>query len=1243
MAPRGRSAVASDMGDHSYESSPDPLASSFRANNNTNPRASRKSTHRAPFAATSPSKQNRRSSVSEFEFSSPSKSLIMDTPRKGGASPWRIKVTVEAEPGPDEENEPSPSIKRVTRTKTTTVPLKDPDASSPVKRPRGRPRKSDIGVATKPKRVGTPVKRAARSRSRDADARATDSNAADVDTDVPPKKKRGRPRKSIQPLQVDEEPRIVPEPAARDGTPDATHIFAHTQHARSMEEPHVITPIASTTIAVRSNTTSPFGERSNRRVAVEQGPSSRNTSQQTELGKSLRARKGTPHAKKVAIMVPTDDESDEHPGVLTPSSENDEVESGQTTRTVEEDNGYVVAGETDAEMVYAPASENDDEEDQDMTNYAFDEGVTRMPDDTTIVDSENFSMISVDSLHSIGIRGTPQQPEVMPKSGLPSIASTLQQTYLTEDQTMPRANVPQLNVVPPISSLRYKTPVNDLEVPPIPPVIEPFQVPVPKTGTPKLGRAVTAGVALQGLLDPTRITPEPSQKVLDERRDRLDDLFRGFSEGTRKELQAGLRLGEQLAEGNGKDQATSTASSDQTKAQPQKAAKEGVYRTQRKYRQPRLLTPEDQDDFVITAMEQPLVSNDVQYLTLDTEGMAKTLLSPAGSEDEMSWRVDTPPVTKSTDMPMEGLSRAVPTPTSNSQEQIDYSDIWQEEASRSSELHDIEEAPLGKESQKHDLFAGDGPVKPTRGKLPRTWRRKGANNFHYSDEAESPEQSSSKTTDPAQVITPVLNHVEQVEVVANGEQQIEEEEDASDASEDTGMFFHSNMPNLFNRQRFTEHRQQRANQVNLSVLLNEGESLAPESSPPVASRKPSPPTQTNPFLDTPPKMAAQPSSPKKSSPLRQELRGSDISSSSPRRFADESTLPIVQSSPFHTYVDGVSETSDQRQFRVEMEGSTASSIRQVRHEANEYLNAYEQQERSLEEIEEVTEPSHTWQHQSSHMASSPPQMKKAFAQSMLSPTRKSRPLFSNHQDHEASPSPRPVEVADVTESDEESDDTYEEEESEYVSEEYETDDASEEEDSLSGSELSLQADDGPMPTNTPRPHPILAKCSPLPKIGPWTQTHYLTLLDLYFAHLEHPQLFSRTIAPNSRLSQTNHNLLHDFLINNPAPYVGCRFSIWGYSMIMTEELVTICAVYMKLLSLADMEAYEALTGKPIDIGGIGAGTYGHTFVGDNVIVRLASIVMGQDIRRDMAKGIEIVRKGSIKVQWPNKKVEGNET
>ncbi|KAK4966047.1 hypothetical protein LTR66_012072, partial [Elasticomyces elasticus] len=94
--------------------------------------------------------------------SSPVKCLTMDTGSTPGASPWRIKVTVQAEPmpdGSDTEDETS-TRNKLRKTVTTRIPLKDVASTTPVKR-RGRSRKTDgPGVAGKSiKRRSTPTRR----------------------------------------------------------------------------------------------------------------------------------------------------------------------------------------------------------------------------------------------------------------------------------------------------------------------------------------------------------------------------------------------------------------------------------------------------------------------------------------------------------------------------------------------------------------------------------------------------------------------------------------------------------------------------------------------------------------------------------------------------------------------------------------------------------------------------------------------------------------------------------------------------------------------------------------------------------------------------------------------------------------------------------------------------------------------------------------------------------------------------
>ncbi|CAK3771860.1 Hypothetical predicted protein [Lecanosticta acicola] len=136
----------SDVMTSDRDTSPDPitLPSSPLGTRSAQSRKTNKSAMKP-----SPRKTPRRSAT-------PSKSMVLDTPN-GDASPWRIKVTVEAEP-----REGSPG-KRIS--KTTTLPLqgsagggKRSRSGSPVKRAMGK--KTDVGETKRParKRKGTPIR-----------------------------------------------------------------------------------------------------------------------------------------------------------------------------------------------------------------------------------------------------------------------------------------------------------------------------------------------------------------------------------------------------------------------------------------------------------------------------------------------------------------------------------------------------------------------------------------------------------------------------------------------------------------------------------------------------------------------------------------------------------------------------------------------------------------------------------------------------------------------------------------------------------------------------------------------------------------------------------------------------------------------------------------------------------------------------------------------------------------------------
>jgi hypothetical protein len=171
-------------------------------------------------------------------------------------------------------------------------------------------------------------------------------------------------------------------------------------------------------------------------------------------------------------------------------------------------------------------------------------------------------------------------------------------------------------------------------------------------------------------------------------------------------------------------------------------------------------------------------------------------------------------------------------------------------------------------------------------------------------------------------------------------------------------------------------------------------------------------------------------------------------------------------------------------------------------------------------------------------------------------------------------------------------------------------------------------------SSPPSPHPILAKLSALPKIEPWTKTHYKTLDKLYSVNQKHPALFSPSITPATPLSRTNAHLLNKFRSNNKQPYVGAVFSAWGYEFDMTEELVVLCQVFCELMSLDSIAAYEKLKGREIELGECMPGKTGDAIEADEVMRRLATVILGEEVREDEKNGVKIDRSRGLEVHWP---------
>ena len=254
----------------------------------------------------------------------------------------------------------------------------------------------------------------------------------------------------------------------------------------------------------------------------------------------------------------------------------------------------------------------------------------------SILESEGFSMLSVSSLPSVSNNSV----------------GPLQQSGSLHEDTPTIASSPSVPPAPDTAKIQ----------------LSPRQLDIPSDGTPKLAKVVRAGIALQGALSPKdrgqklgspfRESQKPSpfltikdsahQRELSHRvprdkslEERLDDPFRGFGAGTRRELKAGLRLGEELAKRQR-----------QTSLNPAVVPREGtdVFQRTSDPAYPQLPTSNSKEGYSLTSSE---LVKQVRYPLLSNTQLPSPERSLADEEeDRMSWKVDTP------------IKQEEPTPTS---------------------------------------------------------------------------------------------------------------------------------------------------------------------------------------------------------------------------------------------------------------------------------------------------------------------------------------------------------------------------------------------------------------------------------------------------------------------------------------------------------------------------------------------------------------------------------------------------
>lgn len=426
-----------------------------------------------------------------------------------------------------------------------------------------------------------------------------------------------------------------------------------------------------------------------------------------------------------------------------------------------------------------PQFEQDDDEEEAVLGACA-------PGDATMLESEEFSMISVDSLPSRAI-------------GHSSPSHALQATE--GDASANRSYMPSS---PPAFVADRTTPVPEESTPENPGAPQPSQNNDSDIATPLRESARKSGRALQDALNgPFR------ESVARELPATRESIFNGFSSGTRRQLRQSLHTGQSLVSPTAVLNAPRFSPTINTMPNYLSPFHSPVRQQETFDSLPnRLLSPETDGQSQSTTNVQPRANVDYPELA-----QASSSNSPAHKAPEMSYvDVQRPSATH-----MQSPPRSSPASQHDEAEhpgegaalpevEDDDKDIWQEEASRS--INEEEGSP-----EQTDLFLDELVVKPRRSKLPGTWRRTSGTAFSYSDSPEPQERQNRKASASTKgssrkssgVMTPPSSDDGSVasreksskQVESSGKVATDEDLSQSESGDDTGVFFQRNLPSVY--------------------------------------------------------------------------------------------------------------------------------------------------------------------------------------------------------------------------------------------------------------------------------------------------------------------------------------------------------------------------------------------------------------------------------------------------------------
>ncbi|KAA6414535.1 MAG: hypothetical protein FRX48_01284 [Lasallia pustulata] len=637
-------------------SSPDPLGNSSSNLQYSSPtkRKCEQYTPKKPLADT-----NGNVRLQDFYLNTPS-AFISETssPTKTTAkaenliSPWRIRVVVEAEREDGKENSHQSSIpltKQLNqRTTTTIVPLKHAHEPSPApaKRGRGRPRKS---LDSPIKRTGTPKPRKTGRRRSQGDSVGEHSEMDASIGVTPPRRGRGRPRKSVD-TNFDDLWVASGNPIDGDQTLAASHLGdlltrETTTKRKSRGRRKAMTPVKST--------------------------ASQDSSSQVE------EVNGSDHGSDLQQDVPFSRQKHTKPQQFqSHSSPPVSPANHQGTKEVTVPNSMIDEHALPDELHNSNTKMDPTDEHEEFDSILESEGFS-MVSISSVPSAQQHLSSPVESERSVQLEASEKRSGIMqgnqagnlrtniPSEGQSSSSRKLRNPLLQQLSAPEQSSIlSHMASSPPILNPRFQTeafrerqtPSLIPSSPSLPPPqqsaplsFSPRSLDKPTDGTPKLARVVRTGIALQRVLSPATAggsSGSPVQRGFSSSssakspKERLDDLFSGFSAGTRRELRAGLRLGEELAKNQAgrrispRQEPTQAANSFSTAAEDM-----DVFVEDASLGYPSLPTPDEKEEYALSLPG----SRQIEYPTIPSEQLLSSARSAvADMDDRMSWKADTP-------------------------------------------------------------------------------------------------------------------------------------------------------------------------------------------------------------------------------------------------------------------------------------------------------------------------------------------------------------------------------------------------------------------------------------------------------------------------------------------------------------------------------------------------------------------------------------------------------------------------